>query len=64
MSRSWGAGSTRRWRRIRAAVLHDNQVTNGGRCTIAMPGVCTGQADCVHHTQGRAVTGDDRQLHC
>lgn len=59
MSRTWAKGSTRSWRRTRALVLLNNQATNAGRCTLQIPGVCTGQADCVHHTLGKAVTGDD-----
>jgi 5-methylcytosine-specific restriction endonuclease McrA len=61
MSTSWSGGSTRQWRRIRAAVLEENQRENGGRCVLAIKDVCTGKADCVHHTLGRAVTGDDRR---
>ncbi|HEX5120352.1 MAG TPA: hypothetical protein VFW65_34655 [Pseudonocardiaceae bacterium] len=61
MSRSWAKGSTTRWRRIRAAVLAENQRTNGGRCTLAIPEVCTGQADQVHHVAGKAA-GDDPRL--
>lgn len=56
---SWDKGSTRAWRRIRAGVLEENRRTNGGRCVLAIPGVCTGMATCVHHTVGRAVSGDD-----
>jgi 5-methylcytosine-specific restriction endonuclease McrA len=59
MSRSWAAGSTPRWRRIRAQVLHRNVLEHGGRCQVALPWVCQGQADQVHHTMGRQVTGDD-----
>jgi hypothetical protein len=59
MSRSWRSGSSRRWRRLRALVLADNLARNAGRCTLGIAGVCTGQADTVHHTLGRAVTGDD-----
>lgn len=59
MSRSWARGSTSAWRRLRARVLRDNLLTNDGRCTLAIDGVCTGQADSVHHTLGRAITGDD-----
>jgi len=58
MSKSWARGSTRAWRRIRAEVLLLNRQRNGGRCTLQLDG-CTGQADQVHHTVGRAVTGDD-----
>lgn len=56
---TWDKGSTRAWRRIRAAVLAENQRTNQSKCVLAIPNVCTGQATCVHHTQGRAITGDD-----
>lgn len=59
MSRSWRGGSTRAWRRIRARVLEDNRRDNGGRCTLQVPGVCTGEATHVHHVKGRAITGDD-----
>lgn len=58
MSKSWGKGSTGRWRKIRARVLALNQEQNGGRCQLQLPG-CTGQAEQVHHVLGRAVTGDD-----
>lgn len=61
MSKAWGRGSTRRWRTIRAAVLEHNLATNGGRCTLQIPRVCTGRADTVHHRHGRALTGDDPQ---
>jgi 5-methylcytosine-specific restriction endonuclease McrA len=54
MSRSWQGGSTRAWRRVRAAVL----LRDRGTCQLQLPG-CTGLATCVHHTRGRAVTGDD-----
>jgi hypothetical protein len=59
MSKGWTGGSTRRWRRIRGAVLEQNLIENGGRCTLQIPTVCTKRADCAHHTKGRAVTGDD-----
>lgn len=55
MSRSWKKGSTRRWRRTRAAVL----ARDGYACRLRLPGVCSGRATHVHHTQGRAITGDD-----
>lgn len=51
---SWDKGSTSAWRRTRALVLaRDNYL-----CGVQLRG-CTGHADCVHHTLGRAVTGDD-----
>jgi len=58
VSRAWAKGSTAAWRRTRAAVLLANQMSNGGRCTLILPG-CTGQATVVHHILGRSVTGDD-----
>lgn len=54
MSRSWQGGSTRRWRKIRAIVLD----RDGHLCQLRLD-VCTGTATQVHHTHGRAVTGDD-----
>jgi len=59
MSKAWAGGSTSRWRRLRAAILEENQRVNGGRCQAALGGVCTGWAEQAHHTKGRAVTGDD-----
>lgn len=59
MSKAWASGSTSRWRRVRAAVLLANQMAAGGQCQAGVAGVCTGLADTVHHTLGRAVTGDD-----
>lgn len=59
MSKAWAGGSTTAWRKTRALVLANNQATNGGRCTLAIPDMCTGQATQVHHTLGRNVTGDD-----
>lgn len=57
---AWAGGSTRRWRRLRAQILLSNQAEHGGVCQVRIPNVCTGgQADTVHHTLGRAVTGDD-----
>lgn len=40
-------------------MLAENVRVNGGRCQLALVGVCTQLADTVHHTLGRAVTGDD-----
>jgi 5-methylcytosine-specific restriction endonuclease McrA len=60
--RAWQGGSTRAWRRLRRQVLE----RDGYRCQIRLPpwGPGTDQrcaitADCVHHTRGRATTGDD-----
>lgn len=55
MGRGWGRGSTRAWRRVRALVL----ARDGYRCRLAITGVCTGRATCVHHTRGKRITGDD-----
>jgi 5-methylcytosine-specific restriction endonuclease McrA len=69
MSRAWDGGSTRAWRRIRARILARDNYT----CRLHLPGTwtvrdsrgrpvlrrCLIAADCVHHVQGRAVTGDD-----
>lgn len=55
MSRAWKGGSTRRWRKIRAEVL----ARDGGECQLRIPGKCTTAATHVHHTRGRALTGDD-----
>ncbi len=52
---AWVKGSTRRWRKIRAAVLARDRY----RCQIRLPKVCTTQATCAHHTLGRAITGDN-----
>lgn len=54
MSRAWQGGSTRKWRRIRAAVL----ARDGYLCQVQLEG-CTVTATEAHHTEGRAVTGDD-----
>jgi hypothetical protein len=39
-------------------VLLANQQQHGGRCQLRLRG-CQGQATQVHHTRGRALTGDD-----
>lgn len=54
MSRAWAGGSTTAWRKLRAAVLD----RDGHLCRLQLAG-CTRRATCVHHTLGRAVTGDD-----
>lgn len=59
MSKAWAKGSTAAWRKLRARILQANQVENQGQCQVALPDVCTGQANTVHHTLGRKVTGDD-----
>ena len=54
MSRNWAKGSTRRWRDLRRRVLQ----RDSWECQLRLAG-CTHIATCVHHTRGRAVTGDD-----
>ena len=54
MTSAWTNGSTRQWRRVRAAVL----ARDLGQCQLRLAG-CTVTATCVHHTYGRLVTGDD-----
>lgn len=68
MSRAWRGGSTRAWRRTRAAVL----LRDGYQCKLALPGTwttrdgrtrhCLGRADCVHHRDGKAYGDDLDQL--
>lgn len=66
MSGAWAGGSTRAWRKTRAAVLARDRY----RCRLDVgrgcakhgrpcPGVCSSVATVVHHTRGKAVTGDD-----
>ncbi len=71
MSKAWANGSTRRWRRIRQAVLH----RDGYACRAHTDGWCNANTDphtCLgtapldgpnpgegHHTLGRQLTGDD-----
>lgn len=59
MSRSWrDRKDYRRYRNIRAVILAINVEENDGKCTLAIPNVCTGLADQVHHTKGKEY-GDD-----
>lgn len=55
MSRTWVGGSTRAWRVLRARVL----ARDGYLCRLKLAGVCTTAATHVHHTLGKAITGDD-----
>lgn len=61
MSRAWAGGSTRGWRKARAQVL----ARDGYLCQLRLEG-CTTYAPLrgghVHHTHGRAVTGDDTRF--
>lgn len=53
MSRDWSGGSTRRWRKVRLAVL----LRDAGTCRLKLDG-CTGRATHVHHVHGKRY-GDD-----
>lgn len=44
-----------RWNQIRKAILERDQY----RCRIQIQGVCVTIADCVHHTLGVEITGDN-----
>ena len=65
MSKTWAKGSTRAWRRLRDTIL----ARDGYRCRLRLPGEwvnrkgqhvrCKVVADCVHHTLGKSITGDD-----
>jgi hypothetical protein len=58
MSKAWEKGSTYKWRKTRAQVLLNNELTNGGMCRLQITGTCTGKATQVHHTRGKEF-GDD-----
>lgn len=68
-SKAWQGANSRAWRKLRASVLAANVEQHGGACQIALKGswitqrghvkACLGVADCVHHTIGRARSGDD-----
>lgn len=62
MSRSWKGGATRAYRKLRAAILLANARENKGRCTLRIEGVCTGQADQVHHVKGKRYGDDPRWM--
>ncbi|MCG7610355.1 HNH endonuclease [Mycobacterium sp. CnD-18-1] len=53
MSKAWGNGSTRQWRKTRADALH----RDGHQCRLRYAG-CTGHATEVHHLDGK-VNGDN-----
>lgn len=69
MSKGWQHGSTRAWRRLRAAVLARDKARcrahTDGWCASAYAAgrttkhACIGTATHAHHTRGRSVTGDD-----
>lgn len=57
MSKAWQGGSTRSWRRVRAAVLQ----RDGHRCQLKLDG-CEVRADQVHHTRNRQLVGDNPEF--
>lgn len=59
MSKAWAKGTDWKWQVIRRQILAKNKIDNGGKCQLAIPKVCTGEANSVHHILGRDVTGDD-----
>lgn len=63
MSKAWHSVRTPGGRRAEVklahAVLERNAQTNGGRCTVRLPEVCTGKAEQAHHVLGKAITGND-----
>lgn len=68
MNAGWSSGSSRAWRRLRAAVLARDQYLCKAHPTWcdaagAPPHTCTTTAPArgghVHHTHGKKVTGDD-----
>lgn len=54
VSEGWKNGSTWAWRKTRKQILQRDM----HRCQLRLEG-CRVIADCVHHTHGRSVTGDD-----
>lgn len=60
MSATWANGSTRTWRRVRAAVLARDRWT----CQLNVPGVCVQRSEPmhVHHTRGKKYGDDPRYL--
>jgi hypothetical protein len=59
VSGGWSGGGSRRWRKVRNAVLLANRLANDGLCQVGVRTVCTGVAATAHHVLGRARTGDD-----
>lgn len=63
MSRSWRDRSDyAAYRKIRAGILLANRQENRGLCALAIKGVCTGQATCVHHVRGKAYGDDPKHM--
>ena len=60
VNRPQRAGSTRRWRKIRAYVLD----RDGHRCQIRTPGICIGVATHVDHIVAYVHGGTDEPSNC
>jgi 5-methylcytosine-specific restriction endonuclease McrA len=54
MSGNWAGGSSYAWKKIRRAVI-----LRDGECKLRSSPRCNGRPETVHHTQDRAVVGDD-----
>lgn len=65
MSEAWRGGSTRRWRKLRAAILvRDGEICRVGpeRAERGARDVCTYRATQVHHLDGKAAGDDPARL--
>lgn len=58
ISKGWAGGSTTAWRKTRLRIL----TRDGYQCQLQLPGVCTQQAEHVHHTVGKGVSEADADL--
>lgn len=54
MSSNWSGGSSAEWKKVRRLVILRDQ-----ECKLRTSPRCNGRAETVHHTQDRAVVGDD-----
>lgn len=60
MSAGWKNINRRYWHdHIRPQAMRRNQITHGGKCELAIEGVCTGRAEQVHHVLGVSVSPYD-----
>ena len=57
MSKSWDAGSSRAWRKLRLRILARDKY----QCQLRQA-CCTGHATHVHHLQGKQAGDDPTQL--
>lgn len=54
MSSNWHGGSSAGWKKVRVLVI-----ARDAECKLRTSSKCNGRPDTVHHTQDRAVVGDD-----